>query len=156
MAVASGIISYSISLGRGHSAGYHGAVRALLGGEIIAYSTLLDAGGFSPSEEFAYATMNDSPLTTLDVFHPEIFEEGYLTVSNVDYANYFSPTDISTLSNASEIKAAIPRYQLPAMQTQFEVPNSAAGIELSKDVKLVGRSLEHDYTQYYSLQDSVV
>jgi len=154
MALATAVFMYSISLGRGHAAGLFGATRAYLGGDIVAYSYILDSGGVAADAELHYNRLYESPLTDLDIFHPELFEAGYLTSLDGVSGSFFGQQTLYDLSIADGIAGIYPRFQFPALRIK-NPEHSQESNQIVKEVKVVGRDLELDALQQHQLQNSI-
>ena len=155
MAIAAAVLSYSISLGRGYASGVHGGLRAFVGGEISVYTTLFDVGGYDATHPVRYQKLKESPFTDLEVFHPELFQEGYLALQNHDASTGFDKRFISDLSSWATISDIVPKFQFPAIRLKDMSGFWPAGGMAAKEVKVVGRSFALDNKQHRHLEEFI-
>ena len=133
MAVAAGFLTYSMSLAQGYPRLMKHDYRAIIGGEIVVYASQFD--GTIPQGESVWIHQRyiQSPLTDLDIFHPQLFRQGALSL--YPYSEAFSTGDIDALLDHETVQNVYPRYQMPA------VLHTPAG---ARDTPLRGRDFTMD------------
>lgn len=139
MAVAAGFLTYFISLSRGYPLLYKADCRAVIGGEIVVYARQF--GGIIPEGEsqWQHFFLDESPLSDLSSFHPELLDYGYL--SSLPQKAAFEPQDIAVITEAlSEAAYLYPRYQIPAVTREADGANR-------RSTPLRGRDANYDNLQ---------
>ena len=155
VAIAASVLTYSISLGRGHATGLHASIRAMTGGEITVYSTLFDAGGTDAAQSMQYRILPESPLTDLNIFHPSILEQGFLVPASGEYSDWFGDDFATSLASRHEIRAISPRYQRPVLRLDITANAEGEEVQSQTEVKLMGRDIDIDNAQYHPLQENI-
>ncbi|MGE5654985.1 MAG: ABC transporter permease [Bacillota bacterium] len=139
MAVAAVILTSTLTISRGYPREAYRAHRQMIGGEIVGYS--LKFSGQLPtveqSEQLKFWRLENSALSDLPVFHPELFTSGYLA-QNQDRPRSFQPADIYEIAAQPGVAGLYPYYLMPA-HTIYGPDN-----EFSYQSPLRGRSLELD------------
>lgn len=136
MAVAAAFLTYTISLSRGYSHEAYSVFRQVLGGEAIAYASKIQ--GEMPQDDafWEFNRPTEEPFTDLDVFHPEIFTQGYL---NSSQTVNFKSEDLVEMAQASGVSSVSPYYRLPAftlLSEQFRVETPIRGRDFSEEYRL--------------------
>ena len=155
MAIAAAVLTYSVSLGRGHATGLHASIRALSGGDITVYSTLFDAGGTEASQNMQFRMLSESPLTDLDIFHPSIFEQGFLVPADDEYNDWFDGSFFASLASWQDVRSISARYQMPVLRLDAVNSEEANEAHAQTEVKLVGRDIDVDNAPNHPLQDGI-
>ena len=112
MAIAAGFLTYSASLTQGYPRLMNHDYRAIIGGEIVVYSAQFDGIIPEGNSTWTHERPVHSPLTDMEIFHPQLFRQGALSLYPHNEA--FSPSDIETLLGHEAVHAVYPRYQMPA------------------------------------------
>jgi len=111
MAVAAAFLTYTISLSRGYTHEAFATFRQVLGGEIVVYAQKVQGELPTGDSFWSYARPNENPFTDLGVFHPEIYNQGYLESSQTAEISSFQ---LELLGEESGIDGVKPVYRLPA------------------------------------------
>lgn len=111
MAVAAAFLTYTISLSRGYTREAYASFRQMLGGEIIVYAQKVQGELPKESSVWSFERPNENPFTDLQVFHPEIYRQGYLESSNTTIID--EDTQNSILAE-NGVDGVSPVYRLPA------------------------------------------
>ena len=116
MFVAGAFLTSAVSMSRGYPQAIKKDYRAVLGGEIIIYELSFEAKTSKPDTSWFHQTLVSSPLTDLEVFHPQLFTQGFLSeISSLKEATRFTAEDYHKLETWPSVQCVYPRYQLPAV-----------------------------------------
>lgn len=136
MAVAAAFLTYTISLSRGYAHEAFSVFRQVLGGEIVVYASKIQ--GEMPEEEtlWQFSKPDEKPFTDLDIFHPEIFSEGFLNSTDIDV---FASEDLEAMALAQGVSEVTPLYRLPAysvLSPQYRYQSPVRGRDFQKENSL--------------------
>ncbi|MCL2497653.1 MAG: ABC transporter permease [Symbiobacteriaceae bacterium] len=144
MALAAGFMTNAISLSRGYVRDYRAPYRALIGGEVTAYSLALSAVVPQEGTVWQYQEMLEVGDTDLGVMMPEMFQRGYVATAMQRVP--FTPERLQAFAATPSISSVYPRYQMPAYSS------SLYGMW---NTPLRGRNLELDQKQQAPLANYI-
>ena len=143
MALAAGFMTNAISLSRGYAGEHQMGYRALIGGEISAYSLSLSVSSSLSDAGWRYRELDRVENTDLALMMPQLKQQGYL--SNKEERVAFSAQDLIAMSEVPRVGSVQARYQIPALSS------SHIGVW---DTPLRGRELATDDSS--PLQDYIL
>lgn len=113
IAIAAAFMTNAVVYSRGYPKRKDAQYRALIGGEISAYSINFNLS--SPDEDvlWQYQEFAAAQNTDLAWMMPELAKEGY--VSTINDNTFFDEETITALSELPYITGVYPRYQMPAL-----------------------------------------
>src|SRR5665647_62705 len=117
MAVAAAFLTYTISLSRGYVKEAFSTFREMLGGEIVVYAQKVQ-GELPDGDSFwNFSRPTENPFTDLSVFHPEIYQQGYLESSE---NSVFTEADLLRIAENIGVNGVSAVYRLPAFTVLSE------------------------------------
>ena len=79
MFIAGAFLTFAVSLSRGYPHAIKKDYRAVMGGEIIVYEMPFADIELDNDHTWVHKTLVSSPLTDLEIFHPQLFQQGYFS-----------------------------------------------------------------------------
>ncbi len=159
MAVAAIILTSTLTISRGYPREAYRTYRQMIGGEIVAYS--LKFSGQLPTVDrtgqLILRRLENSALSDLPVFHPELFTGGYLTEDQAD-PSPFTEDDIYGIAAQPGVSGLYPYYVIPAQtlcgpEDQFSYQSPLRGRSLALDQLGGGLAQEVVSGRYFTADD---
>ena len=116
ISLAAAFMTHAISLGRGYAQGYKASYRSQLGGEVVVYAHSFTPNFTSSNDNWHYKLLPQAPLSSLEIFYPEVLSQGYL--HQLDNSPLNEPT-LDALRSMKNIAEVYPRYQIPVVVTDL-------------------------------------
>ena len=160
IAIAAAVMTASFSLQTGYPEGARRAYRGYIGGDVVIYPgtvgmeyhRALDDDG---EKVWQWTIRRDQGLNDLSIFHPNIYDEGY--VSPPDERTYFQPGELPQPLQSEHLPEQVESVQsLYKMPVQLVAGHEDGGQEVHP-ISLRARDVEMDHQQWerWSMADYV-
>lgn len=117
MAVAAAFLTYTISLSRGYVKEAFSTFREMLGGEIVVYAQKVQ-GELPDGDSFwNFSRPTENPFTDLSIFHPEIYQQGYLESND---NTVFTAANLRQIAENVGVNGVSAVYRMPAFTVLSE------------------------------------
>ncbi len=133
MAVAAAFLTYTISLSRGYVKEAFAAFREVLGGEIVVYAQKVQGELPEGDSYWNFSRPTENPFTDLAVFHPEIYQQGYLESNQ---QTVFTAEDLRQMAESKGVNSVSPLYRLPGftvLSKDYRYESVLRGRDLAKE-----------------------